>query len=67
MYLITAQQSREDVKDIGEALGLSDKTIEHDSELPAPGAYGSEGSIQRFYVCGKRQGAKVGGDGEEVF
>ena len=28
MFMVTAQQSREDAKDIGQALGLSEKTVE---------------------------------------
>ena len=28
MFMVTAQQSREDARDIGQALGLSEKTVE---------------------------------------
>jgi hypothetical protein len=33
MFLITAQQSREDACDIGEAVGLSQKTVDTISQL----------------------------------
>ena len=45
MFMVTAQQSREDAKDIGQALGLSEKTVENYSFLSAAGAYGSEGAF----------------------
>ena len=36
MFLITAQQSREDANDIGEALGLSQKTVDTIHNYPLP-------------------------------
>src|SRR5580704_12235311 len=36
MFLITAQQSREDAHDIGEALGLSQKTVDTIHNYPLP-------------------------------
>src|ERR1700756_30939 len=36
MFLITAQQSREDACDIGEALGLSQKTVDTIHNYPLP-------------------------------
>jgi type IV secretion system protein TrbE len=36
MFLITAQQSREDASDIGEALGLSQKTVDTIHNYPLP-------------------------------
>lgn len=36
MFLITAQQSREDAYDIGEALGLSQKTVDTIHNYPLP-------------------------------
>jgi type IV secretion system protein TrbE len=36
MFLVTSQQSREDAKEIGEALNLSDKTVETINSYPLP-------------------------------
>ena len=36
MFFITSQQSREDAKEIGMALGLSDKTVETINSYPLP-------------------------------
>jgi hypothetical protein len=36
MFMVTAQQSREDAKDIGQALGLSEKTVETIHSYPLP-------------------------------
>jgi hypothetical protein len=36
MFLVTSQQSREDAKEIGEALGLSEKTVETIHAYPLP-------------------------------
>lgn len=36
MFMITAQQSREDAREIGEALSLSDKTVETINAYPLP-------------------------------
>src|SRR6478736_33187 len=36
MFMITAQQSREDAREIGVALGLSDKTVETINSYPLP-------------------------------
>jgi len=37
LFIVTAQQSREDAKDIGEALGLSEKTVETIHSYPNSG------------------------------
>jgi len=36
MFMVTAQQSREDARDIGQALGLSEKTVETIHSYPLP-------------------------------
>ena len=36
MFLVTSQQSRDDAKEIGEALNLSDKTVETINSYPLP-------------------------------
>src|ERR1700758_2681215 len=36
MFLVTSQQSRDDAKEIGAALGLSDKTVETINSYPLP-------------------------------
>ena len=36
MFFVTSQQSREDAKEIGAALGLSDKTVETINSYPLP-------------------------------
>jgi hypothetical protein len=36
MFMITSQQSREDAKEIGAALGLSDKTVQTVNSYPLP-------------------------------
>ena len=36
MFMVTAQQSREDARDIGQALGLSEKTVETIHAYPLP-------------------------------
>ena len=36
MFIVTAQQSREDARDIGQALGLSEKTVETIHSYPLP-------------------------------
>jgi hypothetical protein len=36
MFLITSQQSREDAKEIGEALSLSEKTVDTINSYPLP-------------------------------
>jgi hypothetical protein len=42
MFMITSQQSREDTREIGIALGLSDKTVETINSYPFEQAFASQ-------------------------
>jgi hypothetical protein len=61
MFLITAQQSREDVKEIGEALSLSPKTIETINNYPLPELMDPRERFSAFtYVANDRMRRLVG-------
>jgi hypothetical protein len=61
MFLITAQQSREDVKEIGEALSLSPKTIETINNYPLPELMDPRERFSAFtYVANDRLRRLVG-------
>jgi hypothetical protein len=45
MFLITSQQSREDAREIGSALGLSEKTVEHQYQSAQERRYNVRGSL----------------------
>ena len=45
MFFVTSQQSRDDAKEIGAALGLSDKTVETIQFLSTPRVDGSQGTV----------------------
>ena len=61
MYLITAQQSREDVNDIGKALGLSDKTIDTIRNYPLPELMDPKSRFSAFtYVANDKVRRLVG-------
>jgi hypothetical protein len=61
MFLITAQQSRDDVKEIGEALTLSTKTMETINNYPLPELMDSRERFSAFtYVANDRMRRLVG-------
>jgi hypothetical protein len=61
MFLITAQQSRDDVKEIGEALSLSTKTMETINNYPLPELMDPRERFSAFtYVANDRMRRLVG-------
>ena len=61
MFLITSQQSREDAREIGVALGLSEKTIETISSYPLPELMDPKERFSAFtYVANDRVRRLVG-------
>src|SRR6516165_4891802 len=61
MFLITAQQSREDAKEIGEALSLSPKTMETINNYPLPELMDPRERFSAFtYVANDRVRRLVG-------
>ena len=61
MFLITAQQSREDAREIGEALSLSEKTIETIYNYPLPELMDPKDRFSAFtYVANDRSRRLIG-------
>jgi hypothetical protein len=61
LFLITAQQSREDAREIGEALSLSDKTIETIYNYPLPELMDPKDRFSAFtYVANDRSRKLIG-------
>jgi hypothetical protein len=61
MFMITAQQSRDDVKEIGEALSLSPKTMETINNYPLPELMDPRERFSAFtYVANDRMRRMVG-------
>jgi type IV secretion system protein TrbE len=61
MFLITSQQSREDAREIGMALGLSEKTVETISSYPLPELMDPKERFSAFtYVANDRVRRLVG-------
>ncbi|MBV9489688.1 MAG: hypothetical protein JO069_08195, partial [Verrucomicrobia bacterium] len=61
MFFVTAQQSREDARDIGEALGLSEKTVETIHHYPLPELMDPKERFSAFtYVANDRSRRLIG-------
>ncbi|MBV8898893.1 MAG: hypothetical protein JOY92_02130 [Verrucomicrobia bacterium] len=61
LFLITAQQSREDAREIGEALSLSEKTIETIYNYPLPELMDPKDRFSAFtYVANERSRKLIG-------
>ena len=61
MFFVTSQQSRDDAKEIGAALGLSDKTVETINAYPLPELMGPKERFSAFaYIANHKIRRLVG-------
>ena len=61
MFMVTAKQSREDARDIGKALGLSEKTVETIHAYPLPELMDSKDRFSAFtYIANDKVRRMIG-------